>query len=71
MHLRDPLPRHRPRALLDLDFRHEFALRWYALAYIAGIVIGWRIIVAAVKRNPALWPGDRAPMTPGCRSRSS
>jgi hypothetical protein len=42
----------------------EFALRWYALAYIAGILIGWRIIVAAVKR-PALWPGDRAPMTPG------
>ena len=40
-----------------------FALRWYALAYIAGIVIGWRIIVAAVRR-PALWPGDRAPMTP-------
>jgi phosphatidylglycerol:prolipoprotein diacylglycerol transferase len=40
-----------------------FALRWYALAYIAGIVIGWRIIVAAVKR-PALWPEDRAPMTP-------
>jgi phosphatidylglycerol:prolipoprotein diacylglycerol transferase len=41
----------------------DFALRWYALAYIAGIVIGWRIIVAAVKR-PALWPEDRAPMTP-------
>jgi phosphatidylglycerol:prolipoprotein diacylglycerol transferase len=40
-----------------------FALRWYALAYIAGIVIGWRIIVAAVRR-PALWPEDRAPMTP-------
>ena len=40
-----------------------FALRWYALAYIAGILIGWRIIVAAVRR-PALWPGDRAPMTP-------
>jgi phosphatidylglycerol---prolipoprotein diacylglyceryl transferase len=41
----------------------DFALRWYALAYIAGIVIGWRIIVAAVRR-PALWPDDRAPMTP-------
>jgi phosphatidylglycerol---prolipoprotein diacylglyceryl transferase len=40
-----------------------FALRWYALAYIAGIVIGWRIILAAVRR-PALWPHDRAPMTP-------
>lgn len=42
----------------------DFALRWYALAYIAGIIIGWRIIVAAVKR-PALWPQSRAPMTPG------
>jgi phosphatidylglycerol:prolipoprotein diacylglycerol transferase len=40
----------------------EFALRWYALAYIAGIVIGWRMVVASVKR-PHLWPGDIAPMT--------
>lgn len=35
----------------------EFALRWYAMAYIVGIVIGWRIAVAAVKR-PALWEGE-------------
>ncbi|MCL4675179.1 MAG: prolipoprotein diacylglyceryl transferase [Pararhodobacter sp.] len=40
-----------------------FALRWYALAYIAGFVIGWRLIVAAVRR-PALWRGGTAPMTP-------
>jgi len=40
-----------------------FALRWYALAYIAGILIGWRLAVAAVKR-PALWPGNTPPMTP-------
>lgn len=40
-----------------------FALRWYALAYIAGFLIGWRLIVAAVRR-PALWPGARAPMEP-------
>jgi phosphatidylglycerol:prolipoprotein diacylglycerol transferase len=39
------------------------ALRWYALAYIAGFVIGWRLIVAAVRR-PALWRGGAAPMTP-------
>ena len=38
------------------------ALRWYALAYIAGILLGWRLAVAAVGR-PALWPHDRAPMT--------
>ncbi len=37
------------------------ALRWYALAYIAGFLIGWRMILAAVAR-PELWPGGRAPM---------
>ena len=41
----------------------EFALRWYALAYIAGIVIAWRLAVMAVNR-PALWPGTQPPMTP-------
>lgn len=45
-------------------FGMEFSLRWYALAYIAGLLIGWRIVVAAVKR-PGLWPGGQAPMTPG------
>jgi phosphatidylglycerol:prolipoprotein diacylglycerol transferase len=51
-------------ALFSVEvFGTTLALRWYALAYIAGIVIGWRIIVAAVRR-PALWPHDRAPMTP-------
>jgi hypothetical protein len=38
-----------------------FALRWYALAYLAGFLIGWRLVVAAVRR-PALWPGGQAPM---------
>ncbi len=41
-----------------------FALRWYALAYIAGILIAWRLLVVLMRR-PALWPADRAPMTPG------
>lgn len=39
------------------------ALRWYALAYIAGFVIGWRLIVAALRR-PHLWPGGQAPLRP-------
>jgi phosphatidylglycerol:prolipoprotein diacylglycerol transferase len=39
------------------------ALRWYALAYIVGLLAGWWLIVQAVKR-PALWPGDVAPMQP-------
>ena len=40
----------------------SFALRWYALAYIAGILIGWRLVLHALKR-PALWPDDKPPMT--------
>ncbi|ARE42170.1 Prolipoprotein diacylglyceryl transferase [Rhodovulum sp. P5] len=40
----------------------EFALRWYALAYIAGIVIGWRLVVMLVN-HAKLWPENRAPMT--------
>lgn len=35
-------------------FGFEFALRWYALAYIAGIIIGWRLVVMAANR-PRLW----------------
>jgi phosphatidylglycerol:prolipoprotein diacylglycerol transferase len=41
----------------------EFALRWYALAYIVGIVIAWRLALTALKR-PALWPGQIPPMRP-------
>lgn len=41
----------------------EFALRWYALAYIVGIVIAWKLAVAALKR-PALWPNQSPPMRP-------
>lgn len=41
----------------------SFALRWYALAYIVGLIVGWRLITAAVKR-PSLWAQDTSPMTP-------
>lgn len=44
-------------------FGMDFALRWYALAYIVGIVIAWSLAVRAVKR-PALWPAGQAPMSP-------
>ncbi|MAC77698.1 MAG: prolipoprotein diacylglyceryl transferase [Rhodobacteraceae bacterium] len=47
---------------IDIGSFH-FALRWYALAYIAGILIAWRMAVAAVKAA-RLWPGDTAPMSP-------
>jgi phosphatidylglycerol:prolipoprotein diacylglycerol transferase len=40
----------------------EFALRWYALAYIVGILLGWMIARAALSRA-TLWPGQTSPMT--------
>ncbi|WP_439143823.1 prolipoprotein diacylglyceryl transferase [Planktotalea sp.] len=47
---------------IDL-FGFDFALRWYALAYIVGILIGWRLALMAVKAA-RLWPNDQSPMTP-------
>ncbi len=41
----------------------EFSLRWYALAYIAGLLLGWRMMVWLARR-PRLWPGAKAPMSP-------
>ncbi len=41
----------------------EFSLRWYALAYIAGLLLGWFLMVRLMKR-PRVWPGGTAPMTP-------
>ncbi|MDN5787613.1 prolipoprotein diacylglyceryl transferase [Pseudorhodobacter sp.] len=38
-----------------------FALRWYALAYIAGLLLGWRIVLHAIA-TPRLWR-DTAPMS--------
>nr|WP_308918282.1 prolipoprotein diacylglyceryl transferase [Jannaschia sp. LMIT008] len=40
-----------------------FALRWYALAYIVGIVGGWALARYALHRAE-WWPGEQAPMTP-------
>jgi phosphatidylglycerol:prolipoprotein diacylglycerol transferase len=57
-----PFPDISPELFSVELFGMEFALRWYALAYIVGIVIGWRMAVMAVNR-PRLWPGGQAPMT--------
>ena len=38
------------------------AIRWYALAYIAGILLGWRYGVGLV-RNAKLWPPASPPIT--------
>ncbi|HEV2363658.1 MAG TPA: prolipoprotein diacylglyceryl transferase [Caulobacteraceae bacterium] len=40
-----------------------FALRWYAIAYIAGIVVGWRYAVA-LARKARLWGPRGPPATP-------
>lgn len=39
------------------------AIRWYALAYVAGILLGWRYAVGLV-RNGRLWGNGGPPATP-------
>jgi phosphatidylglycerol:prolipoprotein diacylglycerol transferase len=39
-----------------------FSVRWYALAYIAGILLGWRYAVSLVS-NPKIWGGRPATAT--------
>ena len=49
-----PFPNIDPE-LFSFDlFGFHIALRWYALAYIAGLVIGWRYMVILVQ-NTSLW----------------
>jgi len=38
------------------------AIRWYALAYIGGILLGWRYAVSMIK-NPRLWTVRAAPVS--------
>jgi phosphatidylglycerol:prolipoprotein diacylglycerol transferase len=40
-----------------------FALRWYAVAYIVGIIAGWWLM-AGLMRRPRLWANDTPPATP-------
>ena len=46
---------------IDLAGFH-LALRWYALAYILGLVLAWRWVVLMVRR-PGLWLNDSPPMS--------
>ena len=32
-----------------------FAIRWYALAYIAGIVLAWRLVLWLIDRGNGAW----------------
>lgn len=52
-----PFPALSPDVFSVELFGVTLALRWYALAYIAGILIGWRLILAAI-RTPRLWAGQ-------------
>ncbi|MEM9292601.1 MAG: prolipoprotein diacylglyceryl transferase [Acidobacteriota bacterium] len=58
-----PFPNIGPDLFSVTLFGMTLALRWYALAYIVGILLGWRLIVALVKR-PQLWPARGAPLQP-------
>ncbi len=53
-----PFPEISPNAFVIPGL--DWPVRWYALAYIAGLLAGWRIVVALMRR-PRLW-GEAAPM---------
>jgi phosphatidylglycerol:prolipoprotein diacylglycerol transferase len=57
-----PFPDVSPEIFEISVFGFNFALRWYALAYIAGILVAWRLVSRAVQRAE-LWPQKRAPLT--------
>ena len=56
-----PFPNVAPEIFSVELFGVTLALRWYALAYIAGLLIGWQIMLKLI-RTARLWPMS-APMT--------
>ncbi|MBU2991952.1 prolipoprotein diacylglyceryl transferase [Octadecabacter sp. 1_MG-2023] len=57
-----PFPEISPVIFSITLFGFTFALRWYAMGYIVGILIGWWIAARAIKR-PSLWRNDTAALT--------
>ncbi|MCL4171306.1 UNVERIFIED_CONTAM: hypothetical protein GTU68_039777, partial [Idotea baltica] len=57
-----PFPDISPEIFSISLFGFSFALRWYALGYIVGIIIGWWIAIQAIKRLP-LWRDDSPALT--------
>ncbi|MEO8530951.1 MAG: prolipoprotein diacylglyceryl transferase, partial [Deltaproteobacteria bacterium] len=57
-----PFPNLRPEIFSVNIFGFELALRWYALAYIVGILIAWRMMVFLARR-PNLWGREKPPFT--------
>ena len=39
-----------------------FAIRWYALAYIAGLILGWRYLMR-LAQTKTIWPKKKPPFT--------
>lgn len=58
-----PFPNISPEIFAFSIGTFEFALRWYALGYIVGILIAWWM-GARMLRTARLWPNQVAPMTP-------
>lgn len=58
-----PFPDIPSEILIPMPWGGGLPLRFYALAYLIGLISGWRMIVALMRR-PQLWPEGRAPMTP-------
>ena len=56
-----PFPNIAPEIFSVELFGVTVALRWYALAYIVGLLIGWRIVLRLIS-TARLW-SDRPPMT--------
>src|SRR5262245_21675950 len=52
----------------DIGSMHlvPFPLRWYALAYIAGLILGWRYMIAIVKDDKLWLPKQRRPAPAAC-----
>lgn len=59
-----PFPDIRPEIFTIPLGSFEFTLRWYAMAYIAGLLIAWWMVAAAMRR-PALWGPKGPPCAPG------
>lgn len=57
-----PFPDIGPNIVAFEVMGREFALRYYAMAYIVGILIGWWMATRLLKRE-ALWPRNNAPLT--------
>ncbi len=57
-----PFPDISPVIFQITVFGFTFALRWYAMGYIVGILIGWWIATRAINR-PALWAKGTPPLT--------